>query len=56
MNDTVESLGLMPRSMAEMVSKYNFMMVELRDPRCHFKADFRGLTGALLRKSNIKPR
>jgi len=33
MNDTLESGGLMPRSLAEMVSKYNYMMVELRDPR-----------------------
>ena len=33
MNNTVESGGLMPRSVAEMVSKYNYMMVELRDPR-----------------------
>ena len=33
MNNTEETGGLMPRSVAEMVSKYNYMMVELRDPR-----------------------
>ena len=33
MNDTVESGGLMPQSVAEMLRKYNYMMVELRDPR-----------------------
>ena len=33
MNNTVESGGLMPRSVSEMLSKYNYMMVELRDPR-----------------------
>ena len=33
MNDTVESGGLMPRSVADMLNKYNYMMVELRDPR-----------------------
>ena len=33
MNNTVESGGLMPQSVAEMLSKYNYMMVELRDPR-----------------------